>query len=431
MSPMGIKQIKPLDADLFDEFEKLYFDDYEYLAPDNDSKEQNKQDFLNGKIENPTFTYSKLLTFNFEEKISEFNRLKEKAAKHENKTVQLAYLARIDEMLDQIHMLKAAKEKNDLKFYKYSVIIYDKPSLEIFEFDKARVGQIIKKAYKSGNKEAINNAKKIQSLFPDLSVSKQTQEMYKLLPPPINSDSLSLDSEEVKLLFEKEINRLKLDSWKVIIDNIGSRQNFSASQETKTIYIPNTIKLYKRSIIPTNNNIRALIAHELGTHAMRRENGENSQLRLLGLGLDRFLKGEEGLASYNYHQIEGANDFAAFRSHFSISLACGLDGKKRNFREVYEILKLYLLASLEGKLTKELLNKIESISWNTCVRCFRGTSCKTPGAVFTKGHIYREGNIEIYKLIKSNSKEVKRFMCGKYDPSNPRHTQILDKLDIT
>ena len=146
--------------------------------------------------------------------------------------------------------------------------------------------------------------------------------------------------------------------------------------------------------------------------------------------MDRYLKGEEGIATYEEQKIEGTNNFSGFDGHFAISLALGVDGKNRSFREVFEILKdFYFIRSKKEK--KEALKSAEESAWNRCVRTFRGTTCKTPGACLTRDIVYREGNIGVWNVIRNNPEEEKRFSVGKYDPSNSRHIWILEQLRIT
>ncbi len=425
---MGNNQKSALDDDLFEEFKNLYFDDYEYLAIEKIVKEKNKKDFLNEKIENPTFEYPLLESFDFKTREKGFENLKQKVNKNKNPVVRLAYTKRIDEMLIQIQMLKASKLSDDLKFSECSKLVYGDPKPEIFEYDKRVVKIATHEAFDSKDSKRIKAAEKLQNLLGDLSYDKSIEEKLNLLPKPSKDTGKILNSIEIKSVFEKAVEEMNLKNWSVKIDTTGILTNLNANQETKTINIPTDKNLRNREAPTTKKNVLALIAHELGTHARRRENGEKSKLKLLGLGLDRFLKGEEGLASFAYQQIQGAKNFAGFGSHFSVSIGVGLDGKKRDFRKVFEILKLYFLTSIEPDIDR--LKQAENLAWNTCARCFRGTTCKTPGALFTKGHIYSEGNINIYKLIASGSKEIERFIIGKYDPINKNHIQILDRLRI-
>jgi hypothetical protein len=55
-----------LDADLYASFEKLFFEDYEYLGGRAKVREKQKKSFCENEIENPTLDYPSLEDFNFE-----------------------------------------------------------------------------------------------------------------------------------------------------------------------------------------------------------------------------------------------------------------------------------------------------------------------------------------------------------------------------
>ena len=128
---------------------------------------------------------------------------------------------------------------------------------------------------------------------------------------------------------------------------------------------------------------------------------------------------------------KGVQDFAGLEFHLAIGLAQGLDGKKRDFHDVYEILlRHHQLKNLkESKKNPEA--EAKKSAWNQAVRVFRGTDCTTPGAAFTKDIIYRQGNIADWEVIGRQPDELLRINIGKYDPSNDRHAWILTQLGIT
>ncbi len=230
-------------------------------------------------------------------------------------------------------------------------------------------------------------------------------------------------AEEIKVAFQRALLECNAQGWSVVLDESGNTA-INVNQENKTVYVPAERKVKE-------TKLKALIAHEIGTHALRRENGERSKLKLLGLGLDRYLKGEEGLARYKEQEIIGATDFAGFDCHLAISLAMGLDGKKRDFREVFDILRDYYFVKSKNANRDESWKNAEELAWKRCLRAFRGTTCDIPGACFTQDIAYREGNIGIWNLVKKDDDEMRRVMVGKYDPTSERHIWILDQLGIS
>ena len=127
------------------------------------------------------------------------------------------------------------------------------------------------------------------------------------------------------------------------------------------------------------------------------------------------------------------SDFAVLDRHLAISLAKGLDGKPRDFRQVYDIMRKYYLVDelAKGKATEAAQQEAADQAWIRSVRTFRGTDCKTPGAALTKDIIYREGNMGVWELICTKPEEMKRFSIGKYDPANNRHLWVLTELGIS
>lgn len=207
-----------------------------------------------------------------------------------------------------------------------------------------------------------------------------------------------------------------------------SKKSISVNQEKKTINIPKNREM-------TVAELRKLILHEVGTHTERRTNGERTRFRLLGLGLDRVERAEEGIATARQQVLDdGISEVAGRMGYFSIGLAKGvLDNKPKNFREIYEIFRQYnLIKSIASGDTREAAElKAQDSGWHNAVRIFRGTDCATKGACFTKDIVYRDGNIATWEVISRNTPEMARFNIGKYDPANDRHLWILEQLNIT
>jgi hypothetical protein len=417
-----------LDDAWFQEYQNACtFEELDLMTGSGESRKKQKEDFLNGNIENPTLDYPKLETFDFESKEQSLLDLKQKIlAEEENEVVKQLYRWKLNERIAQLRALKATKDGDDRKFIRYSKFIYGSPEKRIYDFTLSQVKQEIDEKLFSLDPEISTAAQRLNTeLFEALMDNESTLDPKVYDFPELKSDpnGKEYSAEEIKIAFEKSFQEMGLNGWTAEIRPAGQFSGIKVSQDKKSILIPEDRKL-------DIYMLQARIVHEIGTHAMRREKGERSKLRLLALGLDRYIKGEEGVSLYNEQLARGTSGFRGLDYHFAISLATGMDGKKRDFRKVFEILKDYYLIKLKKKETSAM-DEAQNDAWKDCVRIFRGTSCKTPGACFTKDIVYREGNIGIWDVVKNNPEEVRRFSVGKYDPTNPRHIWILEQLGIT
>ncbi len=432
-----------LDAVWYDKFKECgSFQAYEYLDGDKQYREAQRKDFLEGKIENPVLDYPKLNLTDLKQQEQKLRDLRREVKNNEtNPTVNQLYRWKINEKIAEVEMLQATATGKIRNFKRYNEFVYGKPSPEIFFYTIQSLKSKAEKYLESNNLETQKVARELIDLLPEVEAGKQSfslpredsvrlaqentfQEVGKLLN--IEEAEESYQAEEIKEVFEQALKKLKNEGWEVVIDK-SSKTGISVDQEKMQVKIPQSREvLFKK--------LQTLVAHEIGTHVARRSNGERSKLMLLGLGLDRYEKGEEGLATMREQVIEGkVKDFSGPEAHLAISLALGLDGKPRDFREVYTIMfKSFLFKNLTaGKNLEEAREKAEKDAWNRCVRTFRGTDCKTPGVCFTKDIVYREGNIGIWDVIGKNPEEMMRFNVGKYDPANPRHIWIMTQLGIT
>ena len=429
-----------LDEDLYSKFEELNFADYELLVPDKKSTEDQKRIFLDGGARNPKLIYPKLemdRLSSLEEKLlalkeeTKLEKPREKYVEHmeEPDLVKQVYRWKINEKIAQVRMLKSSVKGDMRSFGRYSEFVYGKPSKEIFDF-------IVNKTQDKMRQHKFSNAAlELADVLPekeDATLQEPTQEEFGRASEvllqrleqliKIKDGKGAYSADEISLAFDEALKELKADGWKVEIDRESGRSAISVSQDTKTVNIPESKYLLGPAL-------KKLIAHEIGTHVSRRLSGERSRLKLLGLGLDRYDKGEEGVATLAEQVVEGdAEGFTRQALYLAISLASGVDGERRDFRDVYDIMyKYYSLQKEDGNFANE---KPEELAWTTCVRVFRGTDCSS-STCFTKDLIYLEGNIGVWNVVRTDEDELFRFSVGKYDPNNSRHIMILDMLGIS
>lgn len=411
------------------------------LDGDQEKREKQKALFLAGQIDNPVLDYPKLDGDDLEKNDQALSTLKHDIVNNEpDELIRQVYRWRINEKLAEIRMLKATLDGDMHRFRKYNEFIYGSPSKDIFAYTVTQIRQELAEAMSSGDSLKMAAAQEISDLLPDLEavffpmpdeetrqlVKNQTEaEFGELVSIPDQKEKL--EAEAVKSVFEQALDGVRAEGWSVIVDSQTSRTGIFIDSEKKQVVIPEGRQV-------TAKKLKQLVLHEIGTHVLRREQGKRSKLRLLGLGLDRHTRGEEGVAKMREQTLEAnLDEFSGTDGHFAISLAQGLDGHKRDFRAVFMALsKYYRFKNIKKGLDpEEAESQAKTSAWNRTMRTFRGTDGKTPGTAFAKDIVYREGNIAVWDVVRDNPEEMMRFSVGKYDPSNSRHIWVLDSLGIS
>jgi hypothetical protein len=441
---------EPFDREWYAEFQRLgAFQAYEYLDDTSKNRGALRAEFEANKVVNPALAYHKLDSKEWRQREEELVGLKEKVLSTDTsneadpakmEVIKQVYRWRLNEKIAEARMLQAAARKDNRRFHRYSRFIYGAPSLDVFAYTVHSLRAKISEHLGSENHDLQQAARELQAVLPanlpqpqisalpseetiNLSRGQTLADLGHLVN--ISQTEGEADAPVIKQAFESALQEIRSEGWQVVIN--PDKASISVNQEQHAVNIPPS-----RRLSPAN--LKGLILHEIGTHVARREEGERSRLLLLGLGLDRYEGGEEGVATVRQQAFEEKlEDFAGLEGHLAISLAEGLDGTPRDFRQVYEILRRYhAMAELaQGKDSASAQKTAAKKAWDRCIRTFRGTDCQTPGAAFTKDIIYREGNIGVWELIRSNPAEMKRFNVGKYDPTNSRHIWILTELGIT
>ena len=422
----NLKSQEKFDERWYTRFESVNFEDYEKLTGNKEVREKEKIDFLNGKIENPSLDYPELESFDLDEREESLLSLKEDILELEqNEAVKKIYRTKINESLATLRMLRATKNGDDRKFSRYADFIYGKPGVDDTGYIVEHVKELIIANQESENNEKQAAIQRLRQLFDGVSMEAGEGADKSILPDGQNIPGTLASVDEAVEAFENALQEIGADEWKVVVDSKAGISNFSVSQEHKVVRIPSEEKLLAREI--SKKKLQGLLEHEIKTHVARRSNGERSKLQLLGLGLDRYLKAEEGVATYAEQQVTGAKEFAGVPRFLAIALAKGINGKPLDFQQTHMLMTDYrLLASPKKDVT---LEQARSTAYNDCVRIFRGTTCKTPGAVYPKDMSYF-GNRAIWTLVSKNSDVVETFTVGKYDPNNDEHVALLTQLGI-
>jgi hypothetical protein len=383
---------KALDTELYNNFfsiaKEINF--IKMLAIDSNEIKVQKNIFLAGSIENPNFNYPNLNKDSLKEKLQEITDFRKKLKNESNNQVASLYKSLCQEQEVMIQMLLCAGKSNSEAFSSYSVKLFGEPNTNTYDFLRS--------------KEPKN-----------LEINKGIIELSKHLAEKLDLKVRgNVTSLQIKGLFDSALEKLFLKDWRCIIDNeahsiwVGNGKN---------VHVPASLTLGPEKVLP-------MIVHEL-SHIIRYENGKRSKLKLLSYGLDENRRGEEGVACL-LESSASKKSLPEIRVayYLSVALAMGLDGKKKDFRKTFEAMKEYYL---KDNISRE---KANSLAWNRCVRIFRGTNCKTPGACITKDLSYLEGALEINSELEKQPGLSKKVLIGKFNPSNKKQVSTLKSLEV-
>lgn len=433
---------KALDEEWYTRFKEIgAFQAYEYFEDPSSARASEKKHFLAGEKENPDLHYPSLDLEQINVREERLLGLKDDVlAREKNEVIKNIYRWRINEKLAENRMLRAAALSDMRRFRRYSEFIYGKPSPEIFSHLLSVLRKDLERLKTNSSDNVRSEIDSFLAQLPDMPATDigsipediesevqalANQEISDLIVLPEKNEGERYDAQDVQAAFEQALQKLEAVGWLVRIES--GRAGINTNQEQKLVQIPEKQSRLAKSL-------QGIVLHEAGTHVRRRVNGERTRLKLLGLGLDRYEGGEEGIARMKEEALAGkSKDFADLAPHLAIGLARGVDGTPRDFRQTFKIMERYwyFQSLINGKSAEDARSRSGNDAWITTVRTFRGTDCKTPGVAFTKDIIYREGNIAVWEALEKNRPEMHRWNIGKYDPSNPRHIWVLDQLGIT
>ncbi|MCA9355263.1 DUF1704 domain-containing protein [Candidatus Kaiserbacteria bacterium] len=419
---MKSKQV--FDENLFQALCKIspYIDEAEWLKDHIRIRHEEREKFLNNEIENPHFTYSPQKSkVDYLKLIEEFNQcLKDSDVPA---VVVDLYQRKLEKQLHRNALIEASLAGDDHVFFERSSDIYGRPQKKYFSYVAKRLLTLCneqKSKYPVISRRLRKVVSKINQNGIDIDVS--------MLPPLVTNGRLIRSVDEVRSIFIETLSRCGIEGWIVSVDKAGTRGRFSVSPQSKTIHIPCESELLSRPQSLTDHGVQALAEHEVGVHVRRSYEASKGPLRLLEIGLDNYLPGEEGLASYAQQQVEGADEFYGFDRYLAASLAVGMDGEVRDFRSVFSLMSDYY--TLKFALEDKTVSIPFQAAWDICVRIFRGTTGQTPGCIFTKDIVYMKGNIGIWNLLSERPKVFESLFIGKYNPLLSRHVKTLQTLDI-
>jgi hypothetical protein len=433
-------QPKKIDQEFLPALQKLIHEEYHYLTPV-DPRSQKQRFYNTGELE---LEYPKARELSLAVQQTEL----EEMSKHvDDSTLPSAvkdlYQAKFSEQQKIIDILAATSQQDDEAFHAASSSLYGVPDPKLFWVVASQINtqfsSLIAKVDRK--RKTLHRAyatwrEYFQTLKQPENIGVYHLPMYNGIYVPHDYEVDS--AEKIHRMFSDYLEEQNINNWVVQIDHPGARIAFGVNQSTKVISIPHDSDLSLRKRGLTKVSLKALLMHEVGVHVVRRENGDASPLALLGVGLDDYLRAEEGIATLAEQLITGTTQYSGEVGYFSIGAAIGTLGNPLSFSQLYTVLNAYYILSIADKqLETEGFYELDELrmtatdhAWNRALRVYRGSTGNTVGAVYTRDIIYLEGNRRMWKLLDSEAMIHPDWLLGKYDPTNPRHIAALKELEI-
>lgn len=262
-------------------------------------------------------------------------------------------------------------------------------------------------------------------------VTDEYKEAFELFSMP---DDELIDPEKAAELFS---NSLEILAQK---NPIWAEWNIELVDDNKlTVYTASkTIKVGQHRSISSAKQIRGLFAHELLVHAHRAVNGsqypEESRMRK---GLPGYLETEEGLGVYLEYAVTGDVPVKIVDRYVDTALALGQIGGKQYSRPElfkYTYLRHVLRTEASDRDGQIDYQALRDETWAYVNRIYRGTPGNDSIGVYTKDIVYYQGFLKIGRFIneqvadgKTPKKVLDYLLQGKFDPTNPKHTSVVEK----
>jgi hypothetical protein len=141
----------------------------------------------------------------------------------------------------------------------------------------------------------------------------------------------------------------------------------------------------------TEEDLKGVVSHELGTHLLRKINGQKNNIKKS----KDYLKTEEGLAIINSLVLK-KDKLAKFPA---LSYLLCDEAQNKSFAEVFSLVNKYI--------------KDKNICWNLTLKQKRGLTDTSQKGGTTKGIIYLEGFFEVLHHLLANPKDINKIYAGK------------------
>lgn len=376
--------------------------------------------------------------------IDQLQDLRRQAAQDQDDLITAAYTGKIDELTAQYELLAAAVQGDAETSAAKNRWLYGKADEAILAGATAWIRQLAIETLESPLPHVASVARDALDMVPDLGGS-----VADILPDPHTFGKVRRAHFQAGGYIDALFGRDAVDALpatvtprsgdgltRQAIANIGSSYSLTDS----TDYLWGVIHERKAVVRPVGYSMSreafmGIVAHEVGSHLLERENGIRQPLRLLSAGLDRYESSNEGRA-FLREQIQFTDSADMTRQiswehiillYLSAALADGSAGPSPiDFKQLYRI----IIAALRLFKTRRFPNDQDQAerraldeAWQICTRAMKGAD--TNGGSFNKGMVYLRGNLQAWSLAATDPGIIFLGDAGKFDIGRPDHRSIL------
>ena len=206
-------------------------------------------------------------------------------------------------------------------------------------------------------------------------------------------------------------------------------KNVSTKHDDRTIIFPVNRSAGNFSRL----GLKKILVHELGTHAYRALNYEDSDIDALSHELPGNEEIDEGIAKCCEQAIAGKYSDSGVEHYINIGLA---NFKGKNFREIFEIQQklLYLQGCKPGESEEDKATRLhakDSAIFNRTTRCLRGTG-ELPN---NKDLVYYNGANRVWRFIEEHIDDPdlldQLFLSGKSDIFDEDQQRLIYETKVS
>jgi hypothetical protein len=356
-----------------------------------------------------------------------------------------AYRARIGELVNECRLVMASLNRDPSGFYALNIDLYGQPNATLFaatvDHFRARAHQALRDA----DATTTEVASRVLAVLPD-----QQGERELLTPDPelfhlARQSHWGEDGYYGRLLAGVEVPRQGLIGPELgelilgrVLANIGAShylRRFTSGMAWSVEHQSAELRGPAQYDYPWERFVGLPAGHEAGSHILEYINGLRQPLQLCGIGLDRYVKTNEGRALLREQVVYGRfEEFAAtdrwqdvLRRGLAVGLAIGDGGQPRSFGEMHAIMSsVDQLRELRRETpAADPRARAAERTWTLlATRIMRGTDGQ---GAYQKDRLYPEGNIACWQAFANDPQAINRGDSGKYDITNAQHLQIIQQ----